>query len=105
MFSVYKDSKNTGNERETGNKGAFFKGYEKPVCVPVDIENGNKYIYILIVIYKYGIIGKGGIAMSWYSDGERFDEYDPPWCENCTRGNNYEECERCCARHMEVEDD
>lgn len=43
--------------------------------------------------------------MSWYSDGERFDEYDPPWCENCTRGNSYEECERCCARHMEVDDE
>ena len=39
--------------------------------------------------------------MSWYSDGEKFNEYDPPWCENCTRGNSYEECKRCCEMHSE----
>ena len=39
--------------------------------------------------------------MSWYSDGEKFNEYDPPWCENCTRGNSYEECKRCSEMHTE----
>lgn len=33
--------------------------------------------------------------MSWWSDKEKFDEYDPPQCEFCKRGNSYEECERC----------
>lgn len=39
--------------------------------------------------------------MSWYSDGEKFNEYDPPWCVNCTRGNSYEECKRCSEMHTE----
>ena len=34
--------------------------------------------------------------MSWWSDKEKFDEYDPPQCEFCKRGNSYEECERSC---------
>lgn len=33
--------------------------------------------------------------MSWWSDKEKFDEYDPPQCEFCKRGNSYDECERC----------
>ena len=37
--------------------------------------------------------------MSWWSDGEPFDEYDPPWCENCDGGDSYEECQRCCDSH------
>lgn len=39
--------------------------------------------------------------MSWYSDGERFDEFDPEWCERsgCPGGNSKEECDRCIARH------
>ena len=45
--------------------------------------------------------------MSWYSDGEKFDEYDPPWCENCPHGDqegdSYEECEACCRRHERKE--
>ena len=41
--------------------------------------------------------------MSWYSDGEPFDEHDPPWCKRCEGGNSYEECKRCCERHMAEE--
>ena len=45
--------------------------------------------------------------MSWYSDGEKFDEYDPPWCERCPHGDcggdSYEECEACCRRHERKE--
>lgn len=33
--------------------------------------------------------------MSWYSDQEPFDEYDPPYCKNCKGGNSKEECDRC----------
>ena len=36
--------------------------------------------------------------MSWWSDGEPFDEYDPPWCKNCKGGNSYEECKKCSER-------
>ena len=37
--------------------------------------------------------------MSWWSDKEKFDEYDPPQCEFCERENSYEECERCKRLH------
>jgi len=37
--------------------------------------------------------------MSWYSDGEPFDEWDPPYCSRCSGGNSYEECKRCQERH------
>ena len=40
--------------------------------------------------------------MSWYSDGERFDEYDHPWCKNCDGGESKEECDKCYDRHMEM---
>lgn len=41
--------------------------------------------------------------MSWYSDGEPFDEHDPPWCKNCTKENpNKERCDRCCEMHIRV---
>ncbi len=43
--------------------------------------------------------------MSWYSDGEPFDEYDPPFCANCRGGNSYEECEACMRRHEEAEEE
>lgn len=43
--------------------------------------------------------------MSWYSDGEPFDEFDPPWCMNCDGGDSKEECDRCCERHMKGADD
>lgn len=29
--------------------------------------------------------------MSWWSDGEPFDEYDPPYCNGCTSLS----CENC----------
>ena len=29
--------------------------------------------------------------MSWWSDGEPFDEYDPPYCKRC----NSLSCENC----------
>ena len=45
----------------------------------------------------------GGISMSWYSDGEHFDEYDPPYCERCSGGTSYEECQACARRHEEDE--
>lgn len=41
--------------------------------------------------------------MSWYSDGEPFNEYDPPYCENCEGGNSKAECDACAARHLEME--
>ena len=41
--------------------------------------------------------------MSWYSDGERFDEHDMPYCDRCTRGNSAEECNACVERHHEEE--
>lgn len=37
--------------------------------------------------------------MSWWSDGEPFDEYDPLWCKNCKGGNSYEECKKCSEWH------
>ena len=34
--------------------------------------------------------------MSWYSDGEPFDEYDPPYCRYCNMSDvSYEICKRC----------
>lgn len=41
--------------------------------------------------------------MSWYSDGERLNEYDPPWCDGCEGGDSYEECQACCRRHERIE--
>lgn len=43
--------------------------------------------------------------MSWWSDGERFDEYDPDYCAGCTRGFTKEECDRCMKRHEQEESD
>ena len=44
--------------------------------------------------------------MSWYSDGERFNEYDPPYCERCRRTDvSYEVCERCERMHDEAEEE
>lgn len=42
--------------------------------------------------------------MSWYSDREPFDEYDPPYCKNCTRGASYEECAACERMHNKAEE-
>ena len=45
--------------------------------------------------------------MSWYSDGEAFNEYDPPYCENCPYGDeggaSKAECDACAERHYEME--
>ena len=53
---------------------------------------------------KYGRKGAEknvGETMSWWSDREPFNEYDPPWCKNCKGGNSYEECKRCTEWHRE----
>lgn len=39
--------------------------------------------------------------MSWHSDRERFDEYDPPCCKHCKGGNIKEECDRCIRAEYE----
>lgn len=38
--------------------------------------------------------------MSWYSDNEPFDEYDPPWCEGCSGGNSKDQCDKCCKQRL-----
>lgn len=46
--------------------------------------------------------------MSWYSDNEPFDEFDPPYCKNCHSGkggNSKSECDRCMKWHEEPEED
>ena len=37
--------------------------------------------------------------MSWYSDGEPFDEYDPPYCAGCQKYTNESYCCRCRKEH------
>lgn len=39
--------------------------------------------------------------MSWYSDKERFDEHDPPYCEGCTRYDDDNYCRQCRKWHEE----
>ena len=41
--------------------------------------------------------------MSWWSDGEPFDEHDPEYCKYCKGGTSYEECKKCEERHDEIE--
>ena len=43
--------------------------------------------------------------MSWYSDGEPFDEYDPPYCEKCKRGFTKAECDACQKLHEEKQEE
>ena len=43
--------------------------------------------------------------MSWYSDKERFDEYDPPFCRDCTKDTDKAACDRCFSGHFEGEED
>ena len=45
--------------------------------------------------------------MSWYSDGDRFNEWDPSYCRYCERETTKEQCDRCQRLHeeMEVEED
>jgi len=39
--------------------------------------------------------------MSWYSDGERFDEFDDKYCELCNRKEiSGEICRRCTESRM-----
>ena len=42
--------------------------------------------------------------MSWWTDREPFDEYDPPYCAECSGGNSYEQCKRCEEEHDNAED-
>ena len=37
--------------------------------------------------------------MSWYSDGEGFNEWDPPFCSDCEGGESYEQCRKCMREH------
>lgn len=44
--------------------------------------------------------------MSWYSDGEPFDEFEPDYCKYCTvppKERTYEICRECEAEHDRVE--
>lgn len=41
--------------------------------------------------------------MSWYSDGEPFDEHEPKKCESCKREVSYEICRACDRRDAEEE--
>lgn len=41
--------------------------------------------------------------MSWYSDKEPFNEYDPPYCKYCNGGSSYEECKNCKEEHNREE--
>ena len=49
--------------------------------------------------------------MSWYSDGERFNEWDDPYCVWKNKatggrcGNSKAECDRCMRLHMEDENE
>ena len=43
--------------------------------------------------------------MGWYSDNEKFDEYDTPWCKTCEGGESKEQCDKCYERHMEEEEE
>lgn len=43
--------------------------------------------------------------MSYYSDGERCDEYDYPWCENCKGGESKAQCDACYKMHTAVDDE
>lgn len=43
--------------------------------------------------------------MSWYSDGEKFDEFDPEWCETCRGSESKAQCDACCKMHTAVADD
>ncbi len=40
------------------------------------------------------------VNMSWYSDGERFNEHEPEYCKRCTRENLTKgKCDRCFEEH------
>lgn len=37
--------------------------------------------------------------MSWWSDKDNFDEFDSPYCVDCSGSNSYEQCKRCQEEH------
>ena len=41
--------------------------------------------------------------MSYYSDGEPFDEYDYPWCEYCKGTESKAQCDACYKAHTAIE--
>lgn len=44
--------------------------------------------------------------MSWYSDGEPFDEFEPEYCKWCSvppKERTYEGCRECEAEHDQAE--
>ena len=43
--------------------------------------------------------------MSYWSDGERFDEYDYPWCETCKGGESKAQCDACYKAHTAVDEE
>ena len=51
------------------------------------------------------------MTMSWYSDGEKFNEYDDPYCvwksmaNGGKCGNSKEECDRCLKLHYEEQEE
>ena len=42
--------------------------------------------------------------MSWWSDGERCDEYDDPWCEYCKGSESKAQCDACYKAHTAIDD-
>lgn len=43
--------------------------------------------------------------MSWWSDGEPFDEYDYPWCENCKGSESKAQCDACYKAHTAIDEE
>lgn len=41
--------------------------------------------------------------MSWYSDNEKFNEYDPPYCKDCKKDATYATCKACQKLHEDPE--
>lgn len=39
--------------------------------------------------------------MSWWSDREKFDEYEPDFCKWCPGGTSKADCDRCKRDHYE----
>lgn len=38
--------------------------------------------------------------MSWYTDGEPFDEYDMSFCKGCTISESKAQCDACIRAHL-----
>ena len=43
--------------------------------------------------------------MSYYSDGEPFDEFDYPWCENCKGSESKAQCDACYKAHTAMDEE